>query len=326
MTATAQAVTALNEVYEDFVATSVSDAHSVCIGVPMKDGVYQWGEEAICVTVPNKMNRETIRARGLVPIPHEVNGMRVDIQEAPIATPELLYIGDGDMPLGMQAQTGHRSCHTPVLGGCQIQPEGANWVGTFGCMVVINGKVKGITNAHVTGIDARGGLKMYQPSTRTGEYFARVDRVHELTRDGEWLVDLAIIEVRDRTDKHSVIPRQLGVGTLGKNMVDAELGMRVVKTGRTTGVTEGRCVGIKSRSQVNYGKFTATFRDQDRFAKETGGQFSAGGDSGSAILTRDSYDFVALLFAGGGGQTIGNPSRHLREQGSISLFQGEYRE
>ena len=89
-------------------------------------------------------------------------------------------------------------------------------------------------------------------------------------------------------------------------------GEHVAKSGRTTGLT---CSTIQSVStdgiQVEYDQscqgplaFTATFNGQVVVA---GGSFSAGGDSGSLIVTADTSAPLALLFAGSPTSTVGNP-------------------
>ena len=94
-------------------------------------------------------------------------------------------------------------------------------------------------------------------------------------------------------------------------VTDARLGTRVQKTGRTTEHTRGRVVGIDGQVQVNYGGGrVATFDDQ-LIIEADSGDFSAGGDSGSAIMTMDGY-IVGLLYAGGGGQTIANKISHVQ--------------
>lgn len=85
----------------------------------------------------------------------------------------------------------------------------------------------------------------------------------------------------------------------------AELGDEVMKHGRTTAFTAGDVIGVDASSQVSYrDKGTGLFRDQI-IIEGRGGDFSAGGDSGSWIVN-ENRDLVGLLFAGGGGVTIGN--------------------
>ena len=84
-------------------------------------------------------------------------------------------------------------------------------------------------------------------------------------------------------------------------------GMIVGKSGRTTQLTAGRVVGISETIRVHFGggRF-ALYRDQIS-VRGLRGNFSAPGDSGSAIWTWDRHRRpVGLLFAGGGGFTFAN--------------------
>jgi hypothetical protein len=78
----------------------------------------------------------------------------------------------------------------------------------------------------------------------------------------------------------------------------------VQKYGRTTSLTSGTIDGINATILVRYDSGQARFVDQI----EVGGSgFSAGGDSGSLIVTEGGNNPVALLFAGGSDVTFGNP-------------------
>lgn len=91
-----------------------------------------------------------------------------------------------------------------------------------------------------------------------------------------------------------------------EGFASAEFGEFVQKVGRTTEHTKGEIVGIDVAVRVNYGDSgNATFDDQLEIKTWNGKDFSAGGDSGSAIIDADNR-IVGLLFAGGGGTTIAN--------------------
>lgn len=82
---------------------------------------------------------------------------------------------------------------------------------------------------------------------------------------------------------------------------DAELGMSVAKTGRTTGYRQGVCTGIGGTANVSYGAAgIARFVDLDAFSN-----ISAGGDSGSVITTNEGRTVVSHLFAGSDEVTLG---------------------
>lgn len=121
------------------------------------------------------------------------------------------------------------------------------------------------------------------------------------------LVDAAVCKP---VDQAQLDPQIHGLG-VPVGVRDLVLGDRVVKVGRTTEQTHGLVEGVNGQVRVQYGTGKlALFEDQVIIRGATGGEFSAGGDSGSAILTEDGY-VGGLLFAGGGGQTIANKISHV---------------
>src|SRR5438094_8118711 len=87
--------------------------------------------------------------------------------------------------------------------------------------------------------------------------------------------------------------------------------MRVAKSGRTTGLTCGSVQSVNTSVKVQYQKgcnqglkFTISYTNQVVVVSST---FSAGGDSGSLIVSRSAAHPTALLFAGSSTTTVGNP-------------------
>jgi len=104
----------------------------------------------------------------------------------------------------------------------------------------------------------------------------------------------------------SIHPAYGNPTTLGDEDLTLLLGETVEKTGRTTGYTSGSIQGIHATVNVCY---NATCTLLARFVDQiviTPGNFSAGGDSGSLIVTADRKHPVGLLYAGGDGITIAN--------------------
>jgi len=99
-------------------------------------------------------------------------------------------------------------------------------------------------------------------------------------------------------------------------------GMRVIKSGRTTGVTRGVVAAVAVDGvQVNYGTHSipriAVYDGTIEIVGTVANQpFSLPGDSGSVILEEDTGRPVALLFAGDGVNTtacdLGQLCRRLR--------------
>lgn len=95
----------------------------------------------------------------------------------------------------------------------------------------------------------------------------------------------------------------------GSAPLAASLGLMVGKSGRTTGLTQGRVTQIGVSVNVNFGAGrVALFRNQMAIQSVNANPFSAGGDSGSLIWHwATGLRPVGLLFAGGGGTTFANP-------------------
>lgn len=86
--------------------------------------------------------------------------------------------------------------------------------------------------------------------------------------------------------------------------VDAEIGMKVIKAGRTTEVTQGEIVLTNATVKVDYGKDVPAIFDKQIIS----GYMSKGGDSGSLLITNEPTPrAVGLLFAGSNVATIYNP-------------------
>ena len=83
--------------------------------------------------------------------------------------------------------------------------------------------------------------------------------------------------------------------------VEATIGMKVKKSGRTTGYTEGEVNSLDTTLEVGYGSQTAIFEHQILT-----GDMSDPGDSGSLIVDENNRA-VGLLFAGSTTVTVINP-------------------
>ena len=90
----------------------------------------------------------------------------------------------------------------------------------------------------------------------------------------------------------------------------ASVGLRVAKSGRTTGLTCSSvgAIGISTKVQYQTGcgtgtTFSVTYQNQ---VSVSGGTFSGQGDSGSLIVSQATADPVALLYAGSDTDTVGN--------------------
>lgn len=134
-------------------------------------------------------------------------------------------------------------------------------------------------------------------------------RLQRLPSDKTNLVDCAIARPLNEDDVSAEI---LEIGRVA-GTAEAELGMRVKKSGRTTGVTEGRITAMDAVVEVDYGGKTAVFRQQI-----VADAMSKGGDSGSLILD-ETNRAVGLLFAGSTKTTLMNPIESVLKLLDLSL-------
>jgi hypothetical protein len=123
-------------------------------------------------------------------------------------------------------------------------------------------------------------------------------------------VDAAVAQLRaGQMDSTGFIE---DIGVPSSSIVNASVGLSVAKSGRTTGFTTGTVSSINTSVNVQYQqscgqgkKFTISYTNQVVVNSST---FSAGGDSGSLIVSNNaSHNPVALLYAGSSTTTIGNP-------------------
>jgi len=122
-------------------------------------------------------------------------------------------------------------------------------------------------------------------------------------------VDAAIAQLRTGTMDGTGAIEDIGV--INRAVVAPTVGMSVAKSGRTTGFTTGTISSINTSVSVQYQqgcghgkKFTVGYTNQIVIGP---GAFSAGGDSGSLIVTNNSaHNPVGLLFAGSSSATIAN--------------------
>ena len=124
-------------------------------------------------------------------------------------------------------------------------------------------------------------------------------------------VDAAVAQLRPGQMNGSGSIEDIGVPS--STIASPTVGLSVAKSGRTTGFTTGSVTSINTSVTVQYTascggggrKTNVTFTNQIVIAP---GTFSAGGDSGSLIVTNNAaHSPVGLLFAGSSSATIANP-------------------
>ena len=242
--------------------------------------------------------------------------------------------------------------HRPAPGGVSIGHRDIT-AGTLGCLVKKNGTPVILSNNHVLANSnaAQIGDPILQPGPHDGgrfpddhiadlEQFIPINiggmpsecpiatgtasflnslasmfgsgvRLQAIDQQAEAnLVDAAIARPLNPDDVKDEI---LEIGTV-QGIAEAELGMAIKKSGRTTGFTTGEIQQVDVTVNVQYGQGQiAQFADQ-----LMAGAMSQGGDSGSAVLD-DSNRLVGLLFAGSDTSTIMNRIQNVFSELGVSL-------
>jgi hypothetical protein len=212
---------------------------------------------------------------------------------------------------GSVADLANRFCCSGTLGALVQDGEGKQYI---------------LSNTHVfagdsvsggNGIVSEPGDAINQPGyvdVNCADIAA--DHVAELT---DWIsvvpggtstVDAAIAEVLSGTVDPS--GQILEIGTISSEPVSASLGQLVKKSGRTSGVTQGKVAGLNATVRVQYtdecagATYTSAFTGQILVSP---GSFLKSGDSGSLLVQNVNTNprAVGLLYAGGSGAAVANP-------------------
>jgi len=295
-------------------------AHTIGRGEKFVNGE-PTGAEALVFTVPQKMS---LSALGLATaFPKKIDGIFTDVVQ-------------GDMPRAYQDPTGKfRPCPAGVsVGHYNIT------AGTLGCWVTLNGVKVMLSNNHVLADSNEAAIddEILQPGPYDGGdpdrdliakllYFEPIHFLGEQSGCKYSQMEKAVLNARNallgRGTRYDIIVPEadynlvdcavakplyqadvkdeiLNIGKIN-GMISGQLGMPARKMGRTTGYQEGTVTQVDVLTEVSYGAGKiAVFEDQ--LLIEPGG-FSAGGDSGSAILD-DRNRLFGLLFAGSDTVTI----------------------
>ena len=198
--------------------------------------------------------------------------------------------------------------------------------GTLGALVSDGQALYILSNNHVLARSSQAavGEDVSQPGMidngcQPGTIVADVSKYPAL---GSSNVDAALAQLRDNAmDEKGTI---MDVGVPSATTVAPSAGLPVKKSGRTTGLTTGSIGSVNTTVRVQYQqncgsgkKFTITYTNQFVINSSS---FSAGGDSGSLIVTNTtSANPVGLLFAGSSSTTIANPINEVLARVSDAL-------
>lgn len=284
-------------------AKSVQEAHTPnlldnpeVVGTAV--GLDDNGEPVIKVFVLTEQFRGIPQSLEGFPVEVEVTGMFVALTDPTAWQPRPVPIG---------VSTGHPDITAGTI-GCRVKDA-------FGFVYALsNNHIYANTN------EASIGDSALQPGPYDGGSDP-VDKIGELYdfepidfSGGDNTIDAAIALSSTAVLGYST-PTDDGYGNPSSTTAAAYIDQLVMKYGRTTGLTEGKVDSINATVNVCYkcggGPFCFKCNKLAKFVDQiviTPGSFSAGGDSGSLIVTNDANNNpVGLLFAGSSSYTIANP-------------------
>ncbi len=256
-------------------------------------------------------------------VPKTIDGVVTDVLERKYE----LQVVRTPLDVSALADTTH---YSTLEGGISMGPSrvigGYVYSGTLGAIVTdgASGDKAALTNFHVACVDDGWsvGDRQVQPSrgdtgVPPGDEFGAILRAVLSSH-----VDGAVVSIDAGRSTSSTI---VDIGTVN-GTTTATLGMAVRKRGRTTGLTYGSVDGLALSVSVDYGDGLGVhvLTGQVSITTDTTKNpvFSDHGDSGSVIVDSTGA-VVALLFAGAGTNTVGNPITDVLSELNISIPVGK---
>ncbi|MCP4204576.1 MAG: hypothetical protein GY769_21925 [bacterium] len=201
-----------------------------------------------------------------------------------------------------------------------IPPDVACCGGTLGALLEKEGRYFILSNNHVIARfnqaalgEAIGQPGLFDTNCKAPDrnLIGNLSDFKRLKLNGTNKVDAAIAETS--VDNVSADGAILGLGVPGNKVVNPKVGDAVTKSGRSTGVTRSEVSAMNVTGDVRFPVECGSDSERDvRFKKVflvDGGDFSAGGDSGSVIYedAANCPRAMGLLFAGSATFTAANP-------------------
>ncbi|NWG19943.1 MAG: hypothetical protein HXY39_06400 [Chloroflexi bacterium] len=243
--------------------------------------------------VTEKMSEHRLESAGIERVPRQIGEFTTDVIEG-VYYPQVWPWWPAVQPPAGSPQ----SRFEKLRGGISISDVRHISAGTLGGLVRdrATGEEMILSNWHVLVVEwwARPGLRICQPGRLDGGL--PHDVVARLTRDAMRSgLDAAVATL---TGHRALINDQLTLGPVD-GVARPELGMQLVKAGRTTGVTHGIVTGIEGYARLWYGSVQRVIRHVMTIVPAvTRRDVSKAGDSGSWWLDEATNNAVGLHFAG----------------------------
>jgi hypothetical protein len=265
---------------------------AVDFGLPMHRGVIAEDERAIRVHVRRKLPMGSLEAAGIAPVAARIHGFATDVVEGTYRTK--LWWGSVGAHPGADPRLGRAD---PMRGGISISDSRHDVAGTLGARVTdrATGDAMILSNWHVLVGDWAAPINqsILQPGRLDGG--TRADAVAALTRDAMSRdLDAAVATLNGN---RPLVNDQLDLGRI-RGLARAVLGIRVAKSGRSSGITSGMVTGLEGVSRIEYDGVERLIRKVISIDPVGSGEVSRAGDSGAIWLEYPERNGIGLHFAG----------------------------
>ncbi|MEU7137146.1 DNA/RNA non-specific endonuclease [Streptomyces sp. NPDC046261] len=291
----------------------LNDPNVSSIGIGYREKGGRRGKElTLQFTVDKKVQPEALTALGTTALPSSVV---VDGVEVPTDVVQRSY--QPHVRVVPEARSPDRKTRLdPIVPGVSVAHVKVS-AGTIGCIVFDrkDGTPYVLSNWHVLhGPDGKLGEDVVQPGPHDDNRTAR-NRLGTLVRSHLGVAgDCAVARIKDRRFEKEI--SELGVTP--EELGEPELGDKVIKSGRTTGVTHGVVRRIDTIVKLDYGgsvgeKAIGCFEiGPDPENMPSDGEISQGGDSGAAWMFKTPRGKPGKILAGlhFGGEGGVDPDEH----------------
>ena len=320
-----QTQTAHTTAVEDFLGRGMTNVIGLAEGIKWRNGE-PTGEPALVVLVTAKIPQDQLASKDVVPA--QLSGMQTDVLDVgPVFAGGEGIAQDADVqtlakrirPAQGGYSVGHKNITAGTIATCvyDILPGGSINPPAHG--IGIPAKYYILSNNHVLANSNAGAIgdAVLQPGPFDGGTDP-ADRIATLARfvpiqfnppiplpQQQNLVDCAVA-VGEFHDLNREVYWS-GYVRGWRRKTNVTVGTLVKKTGRTTNFTIGRITAVNATIDVNYGGGRVA-RLKEQIVTTN---MSAGGDSGSLVMTLDNLA-VGLLFAGSATSMIANQIENVR--------------
>lgn len=251
-------------------------------------------------------------------VPETIGGYRSKwIVTGPIKALPYLQVNSSLVGVNDILASDRRKVVRPALGGVSIGHYQIT-AGTLAKAVYgVFGRIKGLSNNHV--VANSNNAKIGDPILQPGPYpdggaldnpLGKLERFIPLSFTGDNIVDCGIFNpIND-----NLVDGILDIGEV-PNVEYGTVGMNVMKSGRTSYLTDSSFGDILGTFKVQYGDQNLQFKDQ----MVTTSKLADPGDSGSLVVNSVTKNAVGLLFAGSNAITLVNKIQNVMSQLGISI-------